>query len=247
MKAKDRLTLTAKKLLSGLFLVGFTASSLTVAEEQSDNSAPVVKQVDHILYAAPDLETGMDEIEQLLGVRPAIGGKHPQYGTHNALLSLGNGQYFEVIAADPEASPPIRGMLFDIDSLDSSRLIAWVMQVDDLANQEAKYDGAGIGAVSSGVREQPDGTVLHWALSDPYALSPSGAIPALIDWGNTPHPSTGAPLAGELVSFAIYHPNPNEMTEKLAILGVDLEVKESAQPRLVVRIKRLDGQVVEIE
>ena len=63
MKAKDRLTLTAKKLLSGLFFVGFTVSSLTVAEQHSNTSPPVVKQVDHILYTAPDLETGMDEID----------------------------------------------------------------------------------------------------------------------------------------------------------------------------------------
>ena len=51
-------------------------------------------QVDHILLGIDDLDRGMEQFEKLTGVRPVYGGKHPR-GTHNALVSLGNGTYLE--------------------------------------------------------------------------------------------------------------------------------------------------------
>ena len=39
--------------------------------------------------------------EGALGATPAPGGHHPLMGTHNQLLSLGPGEYLEVIAIDP--------------------------------------------------------------------------------------------------------------------------------------------------
>jgi hypothetical protein len=60
-------------------------------------AAPTV-HIDHILLGIDDLDRGMDLFEQRSGVRPVQGGKHPG-GTHNALVSLGDGTYLEIIAA----------------------------------------------------------------------------------------------------------------------------------------------------
>ncbi|MFO0004298.1 MAG: VOC family protein, partial [bacterium] len=51
--------------------------------------------VDHLVLGAATLEEGIAWAERMLGATPQPGGRHPQWGTHNALLSLGHGAYLE--------------------------------------------------------------------------------------------------------------------------------------------------------
>ena len=58
-------------------------------------------RIDHLVYATPDLERGIREIEELLGIRAMLGGQHPGRGTQNASIALGAGAYLEIIGPDP--------------------------------------------------------------------------------------------------------------------------------------------------
>lgn len=201
--------------------------------------------IDHLIYASVNLQRGMDEIENLLGVRPVRGGRHPAWGTHNALLSLGAGVYLEIIARDPELPAPARGLLVDIPEGGRSRLVTWVHRAEHLQGAAAELRDAGfkIGEIESGSRATPDGNEIRWHLTDPYAMPMDGAIPFLINWGTTPHPSTVVPQGGRFESLLIEHPEANHVRRALSVLGADVEVIEGDTFRLSSTLETTHGQV----
>lgn len=209
----------------------------------SDSPAALPACVDHLIYAVPDLQSGMREIADLLGVRPAFGGRHPNWGTHNALLSLGPTTYLEIIAPDPDAPAPARGRLLGMSEQQVPRLATWVMRSNTIRETVAgaRAAGVGLGNVESGSRRAPDGTLLNWALSDPYAMPCDGAVPFLIDWGDTPHPGSSAPRAGELVALSIEHPECAAVRFALSSLDADIGVKAAEAFALTALIKTSRG------
>ncbi|HUP30702.1 MAG TPA: VOC family protein, partial [Usitatibacter sp.] len=95
--------------------------------------------LDHLVVAARNLEDGAAWLESRLGAVLSPGGKHVLMGTHNRLLSLGEGRYLELISVDPEAPPPGRARWFDLDSpamqvrlARSPALIHWAVRTDDI-------------------------------------------------------------------------------------------------------------------
>lgn len=214
------------------------------ARDSRDGSG-VPDRVDHLIYTVPSLDRGVQEIERLLGVRPVPGGRHPEYGTRNALVSVGPTTYLEIMAPDPELATPERGRLFGLDTLERPRLATWVLrseQIEAVASR-ARTRGVDLGPVSSGSREQPDGTIVSWRLTDPYAMPLGGVIPFLIAWGDTPHPANGAPRAGELTGLGIEHPDPDAVRRALSALEVEMTVTGAPRPRLVATIRTDAGQV----
>ncbi|MFW6088626.1 MAG: VOC family protein [Gemmatimonadota bacterium] len=197
--------------------------------------------IDHVLLGVPDLEAGMDRVERLLGTRPAPGGRHPDFGTHNALLSLSPACYLEVIAPDPELPTPDRGIGFGLDGLEEPRLVSWALRHPEV---DAVAGRAGLGRVETGSRERGDGRTLRWRLTDPYAERMGGVIPFLIDWGETAHPAASAPPGGRLVDLRVEHPSPDEVRRVLAMLDCDdVTVRRGDAPRLVALIRTADATV----
>ena len=156
-----------------------------------DTTLPRLPPVDHLVWGGRSLTQEIERLEQLTGVRPVPGGRHPNEGTHNALLGLGPAMYLELIAPDPDQAPPSRPRWFGLDALTAPRLVTWAAKSADLEEQAdaARAQGLILGGVRSGRRELANGESLSWRLTYPDMSYGAGLIPFLIDWGESRHPA----------------------------------------------------------
>jgi hypothetical protein len=207
-------------------------------------SLDFLASVDHLVYAAANLDRGIAEIEQLLGVSATPGGRHPQWGTRNALAALGPNSYLEIIA--PDSSPISEGRPFGLDTPGPSRLVTWAAKRSGLANARAAaaQHGVEFGKVISGTRTRPDGVVLTWELTDLRCVVADGIVPFLIDWGNSPHPAITAVESATLVSLHGEHPDADHVRRVLKAISVDLPIRPGPVPALTAEIDCPNGRVV---
>lgn len=201
---------------------------------------------DHLVWSVPDLAAGIDDLEQRLGVRAAIGGRHAKWGTHNALLALGGHRYLEILADDPQAS--VHRHPFGLDRGDLPVITHWMAACSlPHAADRARERGFAAGEVEQFGREKPDGSRLEWRLSTRLDLPAHGLVPTLIDWlgeADRVHPGLSAPTGLELVGFSAEHPEPEPVRAMLEAIGVAMRVDRAPAPRLRAAIRRADGEVV---
>lgn len=180
-------------------------------------------KLDHLMYAVPDLELGMQQIHELTGIEPIMGGSHPGVGTRNALLSFSADQYLEIIAPDPEQN--LAGTTGELLARNpNSGLRAWAVASDDLAavRDAAATQNVAARDIINMARTTPDGVALAWQLlflDEPH-------WPFFIDWQNSPHPALTAPQGCQLSNFVVTTPDPQQYAALLAKLDLQVEVKE---------------------
>ena len=225
-----------------LAVLSLSATSKSAAQEKS---AELISRIDHLVYATPDLNRGIEEIEKLLGVRATAGGQHPGRGTRNALVALGPTAYLEIIAPDPDQPPPKESRPFGIDELKKSKLVAWCVRGDDLERlrSEATRKGVRLGEVKSGSRRRPDGVQLSWQFTDPWTRLADGIVPFFIDWGQSPHPARTSAKGATLVSLRAEHSDARGVRRMLQQLGLDLPVRRGQSPALIAVIEGARGRV----
>jgi Glyoxalase-like domain len=200
--------------------------------------------VDHLIYAVPDLATGVAEAEKRFGVRAQPGGRHVSLGTHNALLALGPRTYLEIIAADPGQPAPPGPRPFGVEGITRGGLAGWAIAADniDAAVAQSRRYGYDPGDVIEGQRTGPTGTVLRWRAT-PFARA-GHLIPFLICWGDTDHPARSAPSRLVLRAVEIEHPDPSSLRLPLAAVGAEVEVKPATAPALVAHLQSPNGRTV---
>ncbi|MEP1610958.1 MAG: VOC family protein [Roseobacter sp.] len=169
---------------------------------------------DHIAVSGETLADAQTFVEDALGVRMQPGGKHDVFFTHNALLGLEDGLYFEAIAIDPDAERPAKPRWFDLDSFSGTpRLTNWICRTDDVAAALKKLP-AGMGVPVDLKRGD-----LQWSMVVPEngVLPYENCAPALIKWKTPTHPASMLEASGvRLRRLTIRHPRADEMAALLA-------------------------------
>jgi hypothetical protein len=223
---------------------GFAGTTFLLGDFMFANEISIV---DHILLGISDLDRGIEWVEKITGVRPAIGGVHPGMGTRNALLSLGGKMYLEVIAPDPKQSV----FKFDIDlkKMTEPQLITWAATSNDIDTlaKRAKEHLFQIFGPRDGSRTRPDGKILKWktlAIANQFADTQIEPLPFFIQWSaDSVHPSEDSPKGCELVSFEIEHPKASDLIDAFKKFGIDITVKETKGVRLIANLKTPKGNV----
>ncbi|WP_114390147.1 VOC family protein [Notoacmeibacter marinus] len=195
-------------------------------------------ELDHLAIAAPDLVSGAAYVRDRLGVDIPPGGSHPKMGTHNRLMRLGDTEFLEVIAIDPDAQPPEQPRWYALDRQGDRPpfLSTWILRTDDLDAACAALPRA-IGRPMTVSRGD-----LTWRITvpDDGSMPFEGTFPTIMQWpdGRTPG-ATMAERDCRLSKLTVTHPLADRIEAALA--------PHFADDRVLFRTGHASGLQAEIE
>lgn len=224
--------------------------------------------IDHLVVVASSLEQGVQWCEATLGITPAPGGEHAQFGTHNRLFKIATPAYpvayFEIIAIQPGAKGPANPNAkrwFDMDDAalraavaKAPQLVHFVANTDDMtaARIVLKKQGIEPGPALPASRHSRKG-VLQWQITvreDGHRLF-DGTLPSLIQWGKPDeaepmrlHPRNSLPRSGvTLQSVAVSHPTAAKLVAAYEAIGLTGIAIETGPANIIATLKTPKGTV----
>ncbi len=143
--------------------------------------------VDHVLLATSDFEIASRALSDRYGLMSVQGGQHPDWGTANWIVPVGDA-YLELVAVvdEPAAERSAFGRWVASAGAGVFQPIGWAVRTGSL---ETVAERIGL-EVSAGSRTTPSGQVLAWRLAGVEVAAAEPLLPFFIEWGlGTPHPS----------------------------------------------------------
>ena len=204
--------------------------------------------IDHLLWGVDDLAEGSRELAKTLGVEPSPGGRHPGFGTHNALLALGEACYLEILARDPTQTK-LRGFAYHLENLGAPRILTWAARTDDLDAVVAQAQEAGLapGEIFALSRTRPDGRKMGCRLVEIGGHDAGALVPFFIQFDDgVPHPALHAASGCRLSKLVLRSTVPDELRRILHLLDlVDVvEIESADQEELVAELDTPNGRVL---
>ena len=199
--------------------------------------------IDHIVWYAEELGQGIEDFQQLAGIRAVNGGTHAGLGTHNALLALGERCYLEIIAPDPKQT---NGAWREcLHRASHPGLFHWALAVPGLESlsQCAGDDLLRNRSVVRASRESANLGILSWKLLKVDGHSFGALLPLLIDWEDSPHPAQAAPRGCRLKSLKVYSPDKRRLDAFFSALNSKISVIEDTDPHFSVTMSTARGDL----
>jgi hypothetical protein len=202
-------------------------------------------ELDHLLYATPDVDATVAELEERFGVEFQAGGRHPAWGTRNRILPLGDRLYLEVIGPDASSPPPEGGRILEVDRLEGPSLRWWAVRPFLLPLTCGEFETAGYvpGEIIQGHRELEGGGELGWQMTDPHVRLLDGLLPLVIDWDyGSAHPGDDGTPGVKLTEFRLEHPDHEALAPVFGHLRL-YTVHSGDAPALIARFDTPNGPV----
>jgi len=201
-------------------------------------------RLDHLLLGIADLDRGITWMQEKTGVKATIGGTHPGLGTRNALISLGNLQYIEIISLDP-MQKRLGPTATCVKDLTAPQLITWAASTWDIdaLSQQAQAAGYEIEGPIPGQRMKPDGTILKWKTAK-LITRLGDMVPFFIEWGHgVTHPAEDCAAGCRLEVFEVEHPQADQVRKMFTVFGMKETITPSFRPRLKVILSTPKGRI----
>ncbi len=199
-------------------------------------------RIDHIILAIEDLNQGMQQFEEITGLKPVYGGEHPNSDTHNAIVALKDGIYLEILAPK-EGLDSLPAFFQGMNTLTP---IGFALNTDDivLLDQRLKALQFSTDGIQDGSRTTPSGLQLSWQLlmSNEPAFSMN---PFFIHWSpESEHPSVSDNVSCELDALHLTSPFGTTIKQILEVCQSDislLKVEEGMETILGLTLKSPQG------
>ena len=204
------------------------------------------RAIDHIVYAVNDLSAATQSLENSLGIAPVIGGHHPQHGTRNALLNLGDGCYLEILAIDKENKDSQTPRWMGIDIIEGPTMTRWAVKSSDLQSDAMTLSHFGYGSfdIATGHRRATSGALLEWQMIVPRATPCVDVVPFMVDWSHSAfHPCQMLETGCRLEALTICTERVDQLTDLFSAL--DIEERITAGPsKISAKISGPTGVVI---
>jgi len=143
-------------------------------------------ELDHVLIAVSDLAGAAREMAARYGLASIEGGRHPDWGTANRIVPLGE-TYLELIAVvdEAKAAESAVGRWVAGARPELARPLGWAVRTRELDAQARRL---GL-TVRAGSRAAPGGELLRWRSVGVEEAAAEPSLPFFIEWGQrTPFP-----------------------------------------------------------
>jgi hypothetical protein len=135
-------------------------------------------EIDHVLIAVDDLVDADRALRTKYGLSSIEGGEHPDWGTANRLVPLGDA-YLELmtVADDSQAARTAFGRWVR-EAIRRPRLLGWAARTSDLDNVARRLNLL----PAEGARTRPDGQIVRWRIAGVEQAAETPCLPFFIEW-----------------------------------------------------------------
>lgn len=135
-------------------------------------------EIDHVPIAVDDLVDADRALRRKHGLSSIEGGRHPEWGTANRLVPLGDAYLELVTVVDESQAARTAFGRWVREATSRPRLLGWAARTSDLDRVARRLNLV----PTKGERTRPDGQIVRWRIAGIEQAAGTPCLPFFIEW-----------------------------------------------------------------